>query len=139
MARGHAEIGEIVMGPAEELKKIADDLEGKKVAFSPEDLRLHLSMLLSTFEDLKSKLVTLEDTEEDLITLHGLASEFYKERPFARMLGLTSNPFHHLLGIGKVPSTEDAGQVSLKSLIDGLKHTDSYIKRVEELERQIEL
>ena len=133
MARRYAKIGEINMNSIKELKKIADQLEGKKAALSPDDARIHLELLVDALESLKRNLETIEDIKIEVETFQGIATQFYKEAELGRMLGLDSNPFHKIFDVGK----ENADKVNLKTLISDIKDADRYIALAEQLQGKI--
>jgi len=124
------------MSSINDLKKLAKELSTKKAQVTYDDVRMHLIMIEETLNDLKSKLGVLEDVEEDLNTLHGLAEEFYRERPIAKLIGLDSNPFHAFLGIGKVADGK-AGEWNLSAIVHGLKRADHFIEKAEDLMNQV--
>ena len=99
------------------------------------DLKTHIWLLRDSILKLQDALEPLEEILEEVQSFHDLADLFYREKPLAKMLELKGNPFHAVLGVGKV-TDQKAENVTLGQLIAEIKTLSGSSQAARELVTQ---
>lgn len=120
-----------------EMSKQVRTLEEPKMHMSTGDLKTHLWMLRESMLKMQEALEPLEEILAEVQSFLDVGNEFYREKPLAKMLSLKSNPFHAVLGVGKLTDNK-AENLTLGQLIAEIKTLKISYQEAFELVKQAE-
>jgi hypothetical protein len=86
---------------------------------------------------MQEALEPLEEILAEVQSFLDVGNEFYREKPLAKMLNLKSNPFHAVLGVGKL-ADDKAENITLDQLIAEIKNLKTSHRVTSEMVKQAE-